>query len=56
MSGLCIFLGQNLNACVSFKKRVVARSSTKSKYHALSLVASELLWIQFLLSEIGIKI
>ena len=41
---------------MKFLQTVVAHSSTKSEYHALSSAASELLWIQHLLSAISVKL
>ena len=38
----------------SQKQRVVARSSTEAEYRALSSAATDLIWIQNLLVEIGI--
>ena len=54
VSGICIFFGGNLVTWSSRKQRVIARSSAEAEYRALSSVATDLVWIQNLLSEIGI--
>ena len=55
VSGICIFLGGNLITWSSRKQKVVARSSTEAEYRALASAATDLVWIQNLLSEIGIS-
>jgi hypothetical protein len=52
--GFCVFLGPNLISWSSRKQRTVARSSTESKYRTLATTASELLWLQSLLRDLGI--
>ena len=54
-SGYCIFLGRNLIQWSSRKQNVVARSSTKSEYRALAQDATEIVWLQSLFSELGLK-
>ena len=56
MSGFCVFLGGNLITWSSKKQNAVSRSSTKSKYRALATTTAELVWIQNLLTEIGIPL
>ena len=56
MSGLCVFLGGNLITWSSKKQNAVSRSSTKSEYRALATTTAELVWIQNLLTEIGIPL
>ena len=56
MSGLCIFLGGNIITWSSKKQNAVARSSTESEYRALASTATELVWIQNLLMEIGVPL
>ena len=55
-SGFCVILGPNLFTWGSKKQSVVARSSTESEYRAFASAASELVWIQLLLHEIGIDL
>jgi hypothetical protein len=50
--GFCIFLSPNL---ISWSKhRTVARSNTESKYRTLAITATELIWLQSLLHDLGI--
>ena len=50
----CIFLCNNLVSWSSKKQAIVAKSSTKSEYQALSAASSELTWLQSLFSELKI--
>lgn len=54
VSGFALFLGSNLLSWSSKKQRTVARSSTESKYKSLANATAELIWIQSLLSELGV--
>ncbi|MDV3183817.1 MAG: Ty1/Copia family ribonuclease HI [Sweet potato little leaf phytoplasma] len=54
-SGYCVFLGSNLVSWSSTKQKVVSRSSAESEYRGLSNAATELGWIQSLLSELGLS-
>ena len=56
ISGLCIFLGGNLISWCSKKQTAVARSSTEAEYRALTSTATEVIWIQQLLSEVGVRL
>ncbi|CAN1339491.1 Retrovirus-related Pol polyprotein from transposon RE1, partial [Linum perenne] len=51
--GYVIYLGSNIISCSSRKQKTVSRSSTEAEYRALATVASEALWLQSLLHEIG---
>ncbi|XP_057976061.1 uncharacterized mitochondrial protein AtMg00810-like [Malania oleifera] len=53
-SGCCIFLGNHLISWSSKKQKSAARSSTEAKYKSLASSAAELIWLQFLLKELGI--
>lgn len=53
-SGSCIYLGPNLISWWSKKQTLVARSSTEAEYRSLANTASEILWIQSLLTELKI--
>lgn len=41
---------------VSKKQKSIARSSTEAEYHVVASAAAEILWIKFLILELGIKI
>ena len=56
VSGVCIFLGGNLIAWSSIKQKVVAKSITEAEYKALSCAAIDLVWIQNILTEIGVNL
>ena len=56
MSGVCIFLGGNLIGWSARKEKVVAKSSTEVEYRALSSAATDLVWIQNILTEIGVNL
>ena len=56
INGLCIFLGGNLISWCSKKQTAVARSSTEVEYRALASTATEVIWIQQLLSKIGVRL
>lgn len=55
-TGYCFFLRNSLISWRSKKQTVVARSSTESKYHALADATYELLWLQWLLTDMGITL
>lgn len=54
-SGATIYLGPNLISWWSRKQQLVAWSSTEVEYKSLIEVTTEILWIQELLSELGIS-
>ncbi|XP_051211845.1 secreted RxLR effector protein 161-like [Lolium perenne] len=53
--GYAIFFGGNLIDWSAWKQAIVSRSSTKSEYKAFSNATAELIWIQSVLLELGIK-
>ncbi|GAV82300.1 hypothetical protein CFOL_v3_25752 [Cephalotus follicularis] len=53
--GFCTFVGGNLVTWKSKKQNVVARSSAEAEYRAMASTTSELVWLQLLLSELGLK-
>lgn len=53
-SGYCIFLGNNLVSWSAKKQPTVSRSSTEAEYRSLALTCAELLWLQYLLTELRV--
>ena len=54
--GFAVFLGSNLISWSARKQATVSRSSTEAEYRALANATAEIMWIQTLLCELGIKI
>jgi histone deacetylase 1/2 len=53
--GFAIFLGSNLVSWSARKQATVSRSSTESEYKAIANATAEIMWVQTLLAELGIK-
>ncbi|XP_047322353.1 uncharacterized mitochondrial protein AtMg00810-like [Impatiens glandulifera] len=53
-TGYCFSLGTTLISWRSKKQTVVSRSSTESEYRALADTTFELLWLQWLLQDMGV--
>ncbi|XP_051142787.1 uncharacterized mitochondrial protein AtMg00810-like [Andrographis paniculata] len=53
-TGFCFFLGDSLISWRSKKQTVVSRSSAESEYRALADTAAELLWLRWLLADLGV--
>jgi hypothetical protein len=53
-TGYCFLLGTSLISWRSKKQFVVARFSTETEYRALADTTSELLWLRWLLSDMGV--
>ncbi|XP_020266030.1 uncharacterized protein LOC109841474 [Asparagus officinalis] len=53
-TGYCFFLGDSLISWRSKKQTVTSRSSTESEYRALADTTSELLWLRWLLEDMGV--
>ncbi|XP_073357742.1 uncharacterized protein [Aegilops tauschii subsp. strangulata] len=53
--GFAVFLGTNLVSWSARKQATVSRSSTEAEYKALANATAEVMWIQTLLYELGIK-
>ncbi|RVW56960.1 Retrovirus-related Pol polyprotein from transposon TNT 1-94 [Vitis vinifera] len=54
-TGYCFLLGSSLISWQSKKQTFVARSSTKAEYRALADTTSELLWLRWLLKDLGVS-
>jgi len=53
--GFAVFLGTNLVSWSARKQPTVSRSSTEAEYKAIANATAEVMWIQTLLHEIGVK-
>ncbi|KAE8710348.1 L-ascorbate oxidase-like protein [Hibiscus syriacus] len=54
ISGFCIFLGGNLVSWGSKRQWSISRSTTEAEYRALADVLADVIWIQALLTDMGI--
>ena len=52
--GFAVFIGPNLISWCARKQPTVSRSSTEAEYKALANATAEMMWIQRLLTELGI--
>ena len=50
----CFLLGDSLICWRSKKQTVVARSSTEAEYRALAATTTELIWLHWLLQDLGV--
>ena len=53
-AGYCFLLGDSLISWTSKKQTVVANSSTKAEYRALAVTTTELIWLRWLLQDLGV--
>jgi hypothetical protein len=53
--GFAVFLGSNLISWTARKHPTVSRSSTEAEYKALANATAEMLWVQKLLTELGVR-
>jgi histone deacetylase 1/2 len=54
--GFAIFVGPNLVSWSARKQATVSRSSTEAEYKALANATAEMIWIEALLAELGVKL
>ncbi|XP_071685498.1 uncharacterized protein [Lolium perenne] len=54
--GFAIFVGPNLVSWSARKQATVSRSSTEAEYKALANATAELIWVEALLIELGVKL
>ena len=54
ITGYCFLLGSSLISWRSKKQTHVARSNTEAKYRALADTTSGLLWLRWLLEDLGV--
>ena len=54
--GFAIFIGPNLISWSARKQATVSRSSTEAEYKSLANATAELIWLESLLGELGVKL
>jgi hypothetical protein len=54
-AGFAVFLGSNLISWSARKQPTISRSSTEAEYKVIANTVAEVMWIQILLTEIGIQ-
>jgi histone deacetylase 1/2 len=54
--GFAVFVGPNLISWSARKQATVSRSSTEAEYKAIADATTELIWVEALLKELGIRL
>jgi hypothetical protein len=55
-TGFCVFLGDSLISWKSKKHDVPSKSSTETEYHAMAMTTSKIVWLHWLLADMGVCI
>ncbi|GKE22896.1 uncharacterized mitochondrial protein-like protein [Tanacetum coccineum] len=55
-TGFCVFLEASLISWKSRKQDVISRSSTQAEYRAMTVTTSEIVWLCWLLANMGVHI
>jgi hypothetical protein len=55
VSGFCIFLSYSLISWKSKKQSIVSQSSTEAEYHAMTSTTKEIVWLRWLLADMGVS-
>ena len=53
--GFAVFLGSNLISWTARKQATVSRSSTEAEYKSMANATAEIMWVQTLLQELGVR-
>jgi hypothetical protein len=56
VTGFCVFLGDSLISWKSKKQSVVSLSSTEAEYRAMASISKEIIWLRWLLADMGVLI
>ena len=54
ITGFCIFLGDTLTFWKTKKQLIVSQSSIKAKYRAMTSTTKEIVWLRWLLANMGV--
>jgi histone deacetylase 1/2 len=53
--GFAVFLGSNMISWTARRQATISRSSTEAEYMSLANATAEVVWVQTLLKELGVK-